>query len=212
MNLILTEIGSSKFEWRQKVKSQPAKYRTNLLEENGTQVMQGIDSRWPLLVPARPSVATCKAHPSSLSFISRFFLPAHWLVRPEQCVFTFCLLNRMVLHLWFIMVSSYGAGSVDTDCHHSKKLRVSRGLVAASVLCLIAWILLLIAFASPYWLSSYAITYSPFVRLGLWDFCFNSYRHPPYQYDEKFTGCHWVYSAKFQNIRDWLQPGKLIVV
>ena len=106
------------------------------------------------------------------------------------------------------MVSSYGAGSVDTDCPHHKRVRVSKGFVAASLLCLLSWILLLIAFASPYWLSSYAITYSPFVRLGLWDFCFNSYRHPPYQYDEKFTGCHWVYSAKFQNIRDWLQPGE----
>ena len=33
-------------------------------------------------------------------------------------------------------------------------------------------------------------------------------RHPPYQYDEIFHGCHWIYSSKYQNIRDWLQPGK----
>jgi hypothetical protein len=77
---------------------------------------------------------------------------------------------------------------------------------------MVTWILLLIAFASPYWLSSYSYTYSPFVRLGLWDFCFNNYRHPPYQYDERFHGCHWVYSSKFQNIRDWLQPGEFTTV
>lgn len=34
------------------------------------------------------------------------------------------------------------------------------------------------------------------------------YRHPPYQYDEIFHGCHWIYSSKYQNIRDWLQPGE----
>lgn len=47
---------------------------------------------------------------------------------------------------------------------------------------------------------------------GLWDFCFNNYRHPPYQYDEKFNGCHYIYSYKYQNIRDWLNPGESMVI
>lgn len=37
-------------------------------------------------------------------------------------------------------------------------------------------------------------------------------RHPPYQYDEKFTGCRWIYSDKYRNIRDWLQPGWFMFV
>ncbi|UYV80228.1 pck [Cordylochernes scorpioides] len=73
-------------------------------------------------------------------------------------------------------------------------------------------LLVIIAFASPYWLESYSNTHSEFVRLGLWEACFRDYRHPPYQYDEKFNGCHWYYSYKFQNIRDWLQPGWFMFV
>ena len=111
-----------------------------------------------------------------------------------------------------IAQSTYSETSVETVTHDDNKKRIvkakiTKRFIFASILCLIAWILLLISFASPYWLSSYSYTYSPFVRLGLWDFCFINYRHPPYQYDERFTGCHWIYSSKFHNIRDWLQPG-----
>lgn len=106
--------------------------------------------------------------------------------------------------------STYTASVAETEGTRNSKapVRASKRLIFGAILCLITWMLLLIAFASPYWLSSYSHTYSPFVRLGLWDFCFNNYRHPPYQYDERFHGCHWVYSSKFQNIRDWLQPGE----
>lgn len=90
-----------------------------------------------------------------------------------------------------------------------ERFKVTRRLSAGAIVALVAWIFLLIAFASPYWLSSYKYTYSEFVRLGLWDFCFRDYRHPSYQYDQKFSGCYWVYSGVYHNIRDWLQPGKL---
>ena len=118
-----------------------------------------------------------------------------------------------------IAQSTYSETSVETVTHdddgHKKrvvKAKISNRFIVASILCLFSWILLLISFASPYWLSSYSYTYSPFVRLGLWDFCFTNYRHPSYQYDERFVGCHWVYSSRFQNIRDWLQPGWFIFV
>ncbi|KAI1305210.1 hypothetical protein HDE_01540 [Halotydeus destructor] len=112
------------------------------------------------------------------------------------------------------MTMSSLSGSVETadGGRVSMKVKISKRFLVAAILSLIAWILLIIAFASPYWLSSYQYTYSAFVRLGLWDFCFNNYRHPPYQYDEKFNGCHFIYSSKFQNIRDWLQPGWFIFV
>ncbi|XP_013788828.2 uncharacterized protein LOC106472719 [Limulus polyphemus] len=85
-------------------------------------------------------------------------------------------------------------------------------LLAGSILGFTAGVLLLISFASPYWLESYPETFSEFVRLGLWDVCFHNYRHPSYQYDEKFDGCYWIFSYKYQNIRDWLQPGWMILV
>ncbi|XP_074598031.1 claudin superfamily protein pickel isoform X2 [Brevipalpus obovatus] len=92
------------------------------------------------------------------------------------------------------------------------RFSITRQYEATSILCLVSWIFLIISFSSPYWLSSYTQTYSNFVRLGLWDVCFRNYRHPSYQYDEKFDGCYWFYSAKYQNIREWLQPGWLILV
>lgn len=86
------------------------------------------------------------------------------------------------------------------------RLKLSQRLHWTSTLAFISYLILLISFASPYWLSSYKFTDSAFKRLGLWDFCFQDYRHPSYQYDTKFTGCHWIYSPVYTNIRDWLQP------
>lgn len=86
------------------------------------------------------------------------------------------------------------------------RLKLSERLHWTSILAFISYLILLISFASPYWLSSYKFTDSAFKRLGLWDFCFQDYRHPSYQYDTKFTGCHWIYSPVYTNIRDWLQP------
>ena len=51
-----------------------------------------------------------------------------------------------------------------------------------------------------------------YAYIGLWNFCFDHYKHPQYQYDETFTGCRWIYSPLYQNIRDWLQPGWFISV
>lgn len=86
------------------------------------------------------------------------------------------------------------------------RLKLSQRLHWTAILAFISYLILLISFASPYWLSSYKFTDSAFKRLGLWDFCFQDYRHPSYQYDTKFSGCHWIYSPEYTNIRDWLQP------
>jgi len=111
-------------------------------------------------------------------------------------------------------LSTISGGSLETVEKSSVRTRfqISRQFMIAAVICLLSWILLLISFAAPYWLSSYKLAYSSFIRLGLWDFCFYKYTHPPYQYADKFTGCHWIYSSKYQNIRDWLQPGWFIFV
>ncbi|GFX76248.1 uncharacterized protein TNCV_1233851 [Trichonephila clavipes] len=86
------------------------------------------------------------------------------------------------------------------------KVRSSWYLLIGGIFAFIASLILFISFCSPYWFESYPETYSEFVRMGLWNFCFKNYRHPSYQYDELFDGCHWVFSYKYQNIRDWMQP------
>ena len=54
------------------------------------------------------------------------------------------------------------------------------------------------SFASPYWLQSWEDTQSPFKNMGLWEFCFYKFRHPDYQFDHLFHGCHPLYGKKLR--------------
>lgn len=84
-------------------------------------------------------------------------------------------------------------------------------LVAAGIFSFLGSVMVLISFASPYWLASYESTYSNFVRLGLWETCFRNYRHPSYQFDQTFNGCNYIFSDEYQIIKAWLLPGKFIL-
>lgn len=103
---------------------------------------------------------------------------------------------------------------ISVSPHHAKYPRATTLLVASGWMAFTSSLVLLISFSAPYWLESWYETRgdTQFVRLGLWDVCFDNYRHPPYQYDETFTGCHWIHSYYYQNIRDWLMPGWFIFV
>ena len=68
------------------------------------------------------------------------------------------------------------------------------------------------SFASPYWLQSWESTQSPFQNMGLWEFCFYKFRHPDYQFDHLFHGCHALYGEEYRLIREKLLPGWLMVV
>ncbi|CAG2183939.1 unnamed protein product, partial [Oppiella nova] len=68
-----------------------------------------------------------------------------------------------------------GGSSRMSDIPPKYRLKTSYTLIVASYVALLALITLIISFASPYWLSSHKYTYSSFVRLGLWDFCFDRY-------------------------------------
>ena len=80
-------------------------------------------------------------------------------------------------------------------------------LFYGSIISFISGILLLMSFASPYWLQSWGGTESPFENMGLWEFCFHNFRHPDYQYDELFNGCHWIWGNEYRYIREKLLPG-----
>lgn len=80
-------------------------------------------------------------------------------------------------------------------------------LLVGLIIAFSGTLLLLISFASPYWLESYPETYSNFVRLGLWEVCFDGFRYPRYQYDKKFDGCHYIYSLEYRIIQEWILPG-----
>ena len=116
----------------------------------------------------------------------------------------------------------------------------SAALFYGSIASFIAGVLLLMSFASPYWLASWKDTQSPFVNMGLWEFCFYKFRHPDYQFvsskkmrlsfvlqmcfnaklnslffplqDHLFHGCHALYGDEYRLIREKLLPGWLMVV
>jgi len=53
---------------------------------------------------------------------------------------------------------------------------------------------------------------SPFENMGLWEFCFFRFRHPDYQFDHLFDGCHALFGDEYRLIREKLLPGWLMVV
>ncbi|CAL4107634.1 unnamed protein product [Meganyctiphanes norvegica] len=79
-------------------------------------------------------------------------------------------------------------------------------MVNAGIIVFIATIFFIISFTSPYWLVSYHYTYSSFENMGLWEFCFNEFRYPQYQFDRKFDGCNYIYSEEYLIIREWMLP------
>ena len=80
------------------------------------------------------------------------------------------------------------------------------------LLGLFSLLLLIISMSSPYWLTSWADTNSPFVRLGPWEACFNRFRFPRFQFDRVFHGCHPVWGSEYRLIREWLLPPWLLLV
>ncbi|XP_014244279.1 uncharacterized protein LOC106663721 [Cimex lectularius] len=90
--------------------------------------------------------------------------------------------------------------------------RASDAMVFGGILAYIAGMLLLISFASPYWVESYDGTFSNFKHMGLWEYCFERFRFPYYPFNKIFSGCHYIYSFEFYIIREWLVPGWLMVI
>lgn len=48
--------------------------------------------------------------------------------------------------------------------------------------------------------------------MGLWEYCFEQFRYPYYQFDHLFDGCHHVFSQEYYVIREWLLPPWLMTV
>ncbi|XP_014662653.1 PREDICTED: uncharacterized protein LOC106805534 [Priapulus caudatus] len=77
---------------------------------------------------------------------------------------------------------------------------IATGLVFASCF------FILIAYCSPNWVEKDKRTANEFIKIGLWEVCFNGYRHPQYQYDKVFTGCRWIFHRDMYIIREYLEP------
>nr|CAD7574217.1 unnamed protein product [Timema californicum] len=90
--------------------------------------------------------------------------------------------------------------------------KASNALVFGGMVTYIAGLMLIMSFSSPYWIQSYQETFSDFKHMGLWEYCFDQFRYPYYQFDRLFDGCHYIFSQEYYVIREWLLPGWLMVV
>lgn len=90
--------------------------------------------------------------------------------------------------------------------------KASEKLERGSIYLFVAGLTLLVAFLSPYWISSYDESFNDFENMGVWMYCFNGFRYPYYQFDKRFTGCYWIYSSEYYVIREWLLPGWLLFI
>nr|CAD7597264.1 unnamed protein product [Timema genevievae] len=88
--------------------------------------------------------------------------------------------------------------------------RASNALVFGGMVTYIAGLMLIMSFSSPYWIQSYQETFSDFKHMGLWEYCFDQFRYPYYQFDRLFDGCHYIFSQEYYVIREWLLPAVLL--
>ncbi|CAG5120396.1 unnamed protein product [Candidula unifasciata] len=70
----------------------------------------------------------------------------------------------------------------------------------------IAFCLMFIAFASPYWYKSWTRVFSPFGNIGMWHICLNGYIKPRDPVMKSYVGCWWIHSTEFEDIVDKIMP------
>merc|ERR1712218_473048 len=115
--------------------------------------------------------------------------------------------------LWRRLKMGSSIESIERKAEEKAKVhQTSDALFYGSIASFVSGVLLLMSFASPYWLQSWEDTQSPFKNMGLWEFCFYKFRHPDYQFDHLFHGCHALYGDEYRLIREKLLPGWLMVV
>ena len=73
-----------------------------------------------------------------------------------------------------------------------------------------AAILITFAFLTPHWLKSDARHYTAKLdKLGLWRFCFHSFKAPnDYEHRRYYVGCRWIFADDYKVVRPFLLPRK----
>lgn len=106
--------------------------------------------------------------------------------------------------------STYSQDTIEDEKRAAQQTSIQ--LFYGCIAGFVGGILLLMSFASPYWLVSWNDTQSPFSNMGLLEFCFDNFRFPKFQFDRLFDGCHPNYGDEYRLIREWLMPVWLMFV
>ncbi|ESO83214.1 hypothetical protein LOTGIDRAFT_96575, partial [Lottia gigantea] len=83
-------------------------------------------------------------------------------------------------------------------------------VIGCILLCL-SFMCLLIAFASPYWVESFEQFHGRFVKVGLWEVCFNDYTFYKDYSGKRFLGCWYIFGPEIRPIWEWISPPWFIV-
>lgn len=76
----------------------------------------------------------------------------------------------------------------------------------------VAFFCMVMAFSSPNWMESFEQADSKFVKLGLWEVCFNDYTFYKDYQGKRYRGCWYIFSYEYRPIWEWLSPPWFISV
>ncbi|XP_012264925.1 uncharacterized protein LOC105691182 [Athalia rosae] len=89
----------------------------------------------------------------------------------------------------------------------------SRTSKVAAICTGLAFVFVVIAFTTPYWLETDGKLAEPkFIRLGLWQVCFKNFKDIRHLYDTRFNDCWWIFEEEYYIIQDFLLPGFFVAV
>ncbi|GFS95282.1 hypothetical protein NPIL_330431 [Nephila pilipes] len=82
--------------------------------------------------------------------------------------------------------------------------------VGARICFLVAFVLVAIAFSTPYWLQSDGLLpYQRFHRVGLWEVCYTTYQESSYlRYNNHFRNCRWIFDRDYYYLIDLFEKRK----
>lgn len=76
------------------------------------------------------------------------------------------------------------------------------------------FICLVVAFATPHWLQRFPHKRMSrvFVRMGLWEACFNDWTYYKDYLSKRYNGCWWIFHFEYRPVWGWLNPRKSVHV
>ncbi|KAI8776886.1 hypothetical protein BgiMline_035150 [Biomphalaria glabrata] len=71
-----------------------------------------------------------------------------------------------------------------------------------------AFLCLIVAFATPHWLERFPHKRMSkvFVRMGLWEACFNDWTYYKDYLSKHYNGCWWIFHFEYKPVWGWLNP------
>ncbi|XP_076456745.1 uncharacterized protein LOC143291047 [Babylonia areolata] len=86
----------------------------------------------------------------------------------------------------------------------TKRLVTTFGLIFT---CL-AFVCMVVAFSTPHWLERFPHKRNTkvFVRMGLWEVCFNDWTYYKDYLGKRYNGCWWIFHYEYRPVWHWINP------